>query len=656
MSTLARILVIAVAFAADGQSAATKRPITHADVYQMTRTGRPIVSPDGQWIVYSVAQPNYDPAQASSDLWIVSPDGTSPPRRLTSSKETESGAAWSPDSTRIAFSAKRDGDAVEQIYIVAAAGGEARRMTSATAAASNPRWRPDGKAILFESAVRTGPPADKSTARAFDAMPVRFWNTWLDGAKPHVFVQEIDGLPAVDWLAGTVLAARRGFDGVAAGDGATRTLQAVWTPDGEIVFAAVANRDEMMREQVPSALYRVKFGGEPVRITPPGASFSDPAFTRDGRTLVAKQEKDSDSAHLYNLARLAVVDERKGAPRVLTGTLDRGVGSFSLTPDGAAVLFDAQDSGFTQLYRVPIAGGEPQRLFEVKEGNYGSPAMAGSTLVGTYVASTQPIEIVRIDPSKGTHQLLTDSNRAVLDALDLPKPEHFWFTAKNGKRIHSVIYLPPGLDRSKKVSTAREPARRTQRHGQRCVLDSVERAPADGARLRPRADELHRLHRFRRVVRQRHRARRAARARAGNARGGRGSDPPLSVHRRVAAVRGRRELRRLPDELVQRPHDPVPVPRHPRRGAQQRITVRRERRRDRSRAARWAARCGRRRDSGRIRARSATRRTGRRRADHAGRARLPRADQREHHHLQDAAARRRARRASSCSPTKGTGS
>ena len=451
MSTLARILVIAVAFAADGQSAATKRPITHADVYQMTRTGRPIVSPDGQWIVYSVAQPNYDPAQASSDLWIVSPDGTSPPRRLTSSKETESGAAWSPDSTRIAFSAKRDGDAVEQIYIVAAAGGEARRMTSATAAASNPRWRPDGKAILFESAVRTGPPADKSTARAFDAMPVRFWNTWLDGAKPHVFVQEIDGLPAVDWLAGTVLAARRGFDGVAAGDGATRTLQAVWTPDGEIVFAAVANRDEMMREQVPSALYRVKFGGEPVAFTPKGTSYGDPAFSPDGRTLVAKQEKDSDPAHLYNLTRLAAMAwPAAGAPRPLTATLDRGAGSYTITPDSAAVVFDAQDSGFTQLYRVPLAGGEPKRLFEVKEGNYGSPAMAGASLVGTYVASTQPTEIVRIDPAAGTHTLLTDSNRAVLDTLDMPKPEHVWFTAKSGKRIHSVIYFPPALDRSKK--------------------------------------------------------------------------------------------------------------------------------------------------------------------------------------------------------------
>jgi dipeptidyl aminopeptidase/acylaminoacyl peptidase len=91
-----------------------------------------------------------------------------------------------------------------------------------------------------------------------------------------------------------------------------------------------------------------------------------------------------------------------------------------------------------------------KRLFDVKQGNYSSPAEAGGALIAMYGASTQPPEIVRVDPAAATHTLLTDSNRALLDALDLPAPEHFWFTAKNGKRIHNVIYFPPGLDRSKK--------------------------------------------------------------------------------------------------------------------------------------------------------------------------------------------------------------
>src|SRR4030095_6162726 len=109
MRPLARLLAVALAVAT-GAAPAAKRPITHQDVFTMTRTGRPAVSPDGRCILYSVTQPSYDPAQTSSDLWIVAPDGASPPRRLTSTKEAESGAVWSPDSQRIAFSAKRAGD------------------------------------------------------------------------------------------------------------------------------------------------------------------------------------------------------------------------------------------------------------------------------------------------------------------------------------------------------------------------------------------------------------------------------------------------------------------------------------------------------------------------------------------------------------------
>jgi dipeptidyl aminopeptidase/acylaminoacyl peptidase len=432
---------------------AAKRTITHADVFTMARTSRPVVSPDGQWILYNVAEPSYDPAQATSDLWVVAPDGRSKPRRLTSTKETESGAAWSPDSTSIAFTAKREGDQVEQVYVLPLDGGGARRVTATGTGAAGPRWRPDGKAILFESPIKTASAApDKSTARAFDAMPIRFWNAWLDGSKPHIFVQEIDGGPAADWLAGTKLAVSSGFDGVFTGEGATRALQPAWSPDGrEIVFVAATNQDAMMQESVESHLFRMKKGQEPVALGDVTGSFAEPAFSADGRVLVAKFQKGSTAAHPYTLNRLARFDwPAAQAPRLLTGTLDLSVGNFTIAPDSSAILFDAQDGGFVQLYRVPLAGGPAARLFEVKAGNYGSPAAAAGAIVATFMASWQPTEIVRVDPAAGTHTLLTDANRAVLDALDLPKPEHFWFTAKNGKRIHSVVYFPPGLDRSKK--------------------------------------------------------------------------------------------------------------------------------------------------------------------------------------------------------------
>ena len=78
----------------------------------------------------SVTEPAYEDAQKGSDLWIVPSDRSAPPRRLTSGKAAEGSPVWSPDSRRIAFAAKREGDDVSQIYVLELAGGEAQRVTN----------------------------------------------------------------------------------------------------------------------------------------------------------------------------------------------------------------------------------------------------------------------------------------------------------------------------------------------------------------------------------------------------------------------------------------------------------------------------------------------------------------------------------------------
>ena len=83
------------------------RPITHEDVWLMQRVGTPVTSPDGKRVVVSVTEPSYEKDGSHSDLWLLSVDGKEQALRLTSSKESEAGVAWSPDGNKIAFSTKR---------------------------------------------------------------------------------------------------------------------------------------------------------------------------------------------------------------------------------------------------------------------------------------------------------------------------------------------------------------------------------------------------------------------------------------------------------------------------------------------------------------------------------------------------------------------
>jgi dipeptidyl aminopeptidase/acylaminoacyl peptidase len=437
---------------------AAKRAITHEDVWLMKRTGEPVVSPDGRSVVFQLVEPDYDPAKQAVDLWIVPSDGSAAPRRLTSTKAAETGVVWSPDGTRLAFVSRREGDEASQLYVLPMQGGEARRITSMPAGVSNPQWRPDGQALLFESdydPLAAERKTRKWNARIYDTFPIRFWNAWLDEKKPHLFVQEVrEGAQPVDVLKGSKLADSRGYAGLFNGAAGGQSLQAVWTPDGKsILFAAYVNRDEAMSAETESQLFVVAAeGGEPRQITLRGQAFSQPRFSLQGDALYAiNQRMPVVGGRIYSLSRLAKFSWPNPArPSLLTEAWDRSVSSYAISPDGQTLYIDAEDDGFDQLFQLPVKGGEVRKLFKVERGGYTGVYPVAGGLIARFQSASEPPEIVRVNVAAGSHKKLTDFNAARLADLDTPELLHFWFTAKNGKRIHNLVVLPPKFDRGGK--------------------------------------------------------------------------------------------------------------------------------------------------------------------------------------------------------------
>ncbi len=442
-------------------------PIAHEDVWLMPRVGSPILSPDGSKAIVSVTKPAYDRAEQSSDLYLIDVAASNEVRQLTFSAGGESQVTWSPDSSQIAFRARRAGDEKPQIYLLSLTqGGEAKRITNHPNGAAEPSFSPDGGRIAFVSQIHPNQ-AEQAAAdeelegvnvRTYTGFPIRNWNHWLDGTEPRLFVQTIGEDNYVDVIGDSELVQSPGFAGSRASSGAR--LSPIWTPNGEqILFSASDNRHRYAFDYTDQDLWLVDaMGGEPRRLTGTPAlkgddSYSGATFSPDGRYLVAR--KTPRTERVFNASEL-VVWSWPAAERVNEIQMPerRRVGQFVLPGNGQVYVL-GQDAGQVKIYQADLANdAETSLSFEVDSGIYsglqGAIHDGGLVLLGSWQAAHQPAEVVRINVGEGAHQPLTDFTQEAIAGLDMPPVEHFWFENDEGMAIHSLLVKPANFDASKR--------------------------------------------------------------------------------------------------------------------------------------------------------------------------------------------------------------
>ncbi len=452
--TVLCILLLCAFLSATAQE---KKPMTHEDLWLLKRVGAPAVSPDGQWVVFGVAEPSYEEKEQVNDLWMVPTDGSAAPRKITAGKAAESGYAWSPDGRHLAFAAKRDGEEEAQIYLLnVREGGEAQRLTNLSTGAAAPKWSPDGKMLLFTSQVFSQVYVDslnkkmneekkklKYKARVYTSFPIRSWDKWLDEKQTHAFVQAVEPeSKARDIFTDVAISKLDGFS----------FSGASWSSDSrDIVFAASVDANTAAYQSPATHLYRVPAsGGDAAQLTNDKNDYGQPLLTPDGKYLLCQLSGNNDQK-IYRLGRLARFDWPSMQDKVLLSTkIDRPINNFVV--QGGQLYLSVEDQGRDQVYTMPLSGGEPKLVTTGPSGcytNLHAAAQGQPMLVANYESPVMPAEVVRLQ-ADGSHTLLTRFNMDKLSKLDMPPVETVWFTSSRGKQIRSLLVRPAGFDPAKK--------------------------------------------------------------------------------------------------------------------------------------------------------------------------------------------------------------
>ena len=433
-------LGLAVLFSATG-AAQEKRPLTVDDIFAFRNVSDPQISPDGQWVAYTVSQMDQKKDANDTDIYMV-PLGGGDAIRVTTSERPESSPRWSPDNRYLAFLSGRDGKKT-QVWLLDRRGGEATVLTDFKGGVSSFAWSPDSArlAIVASDPDPDAEERDKNKELAPKPIVVRRLQFKRDGTgflndlRTHVYTFDVAKKTSRQLSRGP-------YD----------DSSVAWSPDGKSI-AFVSNRSEEPDSNFNTDIFVVSAEGdnEPRRVTASEAAEGSPRFTRDGASIVHTLG-GSPSDIWYATNNIAVTRATGGPARVLTEKLDRNVSNPQLSADGTHVLFLLEDHGNSHLARVPISGGPIERIVS-GERDLGQFDVGAKGELAVLESTFERPNEISMAASNGTLTRLTKTNDAFLDGIVLGRTERFRTRSADGTMIEGYLTRPPNAPDGTKLPT-----------------------------------------------------------------------------------------------------------------------------------------------------------------------------------------------------------
>lgn len=414
--------------------------ITAEDFFDLQQVGNPVLSPDGDWVAYTVRQTSLEDDSAETRVWMVSTEGGEP-LPMTGVGASASDPAWSPDGRYLTFLASRN-DGQTQVWGLDRRGGEASQLTEIEQGVSAYSWSPDASKLAL--LIRDPEPEneeeadDKPEPWVIDRLQFKRDSAgYLDRRRTHLYVQDMASGEVTQLTSGD-------YD----------DSQAAWSPDSTLL-AFSSNRTEEPDANSNRDIWVVSAGspdagGTLLQVTTNPGSDSSPAWSPDGDFITYVTVTEPDLIW-YATGHLGISPATGGSARVLTLRLDRNVGSPQFAPNGDDIFFILEDSGERHLASIDSSGEGFERVIEGNISLRDFSMNADGDVAALIGDATQPTEVF-FGAGRNLQQL-TFTNREFLDSRQLAEVENVLFESADGTEIEGFIYKPPGFNENFRYPT-----------------------------------------------------------------------------------------------------------------------------------------------------------------------------------------------------------
>ncbi len=425
--------------------AAEKTVFSPSDVNREVGISGPAISPDGNWIIYSVATADEKTDEYHSRLWRVGFDGKERTQLLYTPDTGSSSPEWFPDGKSIAFlryQESADEDEEEdptQVWIMTADGGQLRQVTHFPSGVNDFVISPDGTQLAV---IALDPKYPPNTKRPLNPPPFvtdryLFKNDsqgWLGSRYTHLYVVDIASGKATQIT-----------------HGEHDEYSPSWSPDGQRI--AYVSRRGLAQSHNPNwhvYVIDAHTGANEQQLTvePGDNGTGRPAWSPDGKSI-AYLNSVGGKWFTYAPSQLAVIDVASRKARLVAPD-DRWFTSAKWSPDGRSIYGLVTQDESIRLVRVAVASGE---ITELTNGNRIDVSLSVSRNDRVVVLSgedSHPSNVYALE--QGNLRLLTDHNEW-LAGKQLSSTEAIHYESADGTEIHALLMKPIGYVEGKRYPT-----------------------------------------------------------------------------------------------------------------------------------------------------------------------------------------------------------